>query len=130
MPQKKKRTTQRKTRKPKVYIPAYKAIILCCTIITICMSLLLITSLKDQHDKVSDSVIERYKEEIVDPKKSEAEKKAEPEKKADTGKKTEASKKTEKPAEPPKKSEKIETPQSKEEAKKVRKSGSKERGCS
>ncbi len=141
-----KRTTRRTTKKPKVYIPAYKAIILCCSIITICMGLLLFTTLKESDRKLPDSVIERYKEEIVDSKKqkenqtkeekkekadikaksekaetakkSESPKKSETTKKAETAKKTETPKKTE-----PVKSEKteatkkIETPQVKEEKK-------------
>ena len=95
-----KRTSRRTSKKPKVYIPAYKAIILCFAIITVCMGLLLFTTLKEPDHKFSDAVIERYKEEIVDSKKKvDEEKKAEfstasePEnKKADT-KKTESTKK-------------------------------------
>ena len=88
-----KRTTRRTAKKPKVYIPAYKAIILCCVIITICMSLLLVTTLKEPDRKLSDAVIERYKEEIVDTKKQAEEVKATA-KKAETTKKTENSKKS------------------------------------
>lgn len=88
-----KRTTRRTTKKPKVYIPAYKAIILCCVIITICMSLLLVTTLKEPDRKLSDAAIQRYKEEIVDSKKQ-AEEVKEPAKKAETTKKTENSKKS------------------------------------
>ena len=138
------RTTRRTTKKPKVYIPAYKAIILCCVIITICMSLLLVTTLKEPDRKLSDAAIQRYKEEIVDSKKDteevkdkEVSKKADSSKKTETAKKSEATKKTEtsKKAEAPKtdikktetakkeaskKTEapkKIETPQVKEEKK-------------
>ena len=135
------RTTRRTTKKPKVYIPAYKVIIFCCTIITICMGLLLVTTLHEPNNRLSDEVIERYKEEIINPKKQ-AEKEtpevtkadSKPEKKAEvkSDKKTEAKqekktekkpekkqeKKTEAPKkEKPKKTEKveiIETPQVKE----------------
>ena len=68
------RTTRRSSKKPKVYIPAYKAIIFCCAIITICMGLLLVTTLHEPNKKLPDSIIERYKEEIIDSKnKKEAE---------------------------------------------------------
>ncbi len=63
------RTTRRSSKKPKVYIPAYKVIILCCTIITICMALLLITNLKESDSKISDAIAERFEEEA--PKQSE-----------------------------------------------------------
>ena len=112
-----KRTTRRTSKKPKVYIPAYKAIILCASIITICMGLLLFTTLKESDRKLPDSVIERYKEEIVDSKKqkenqakeekkekadskaksekTESAKKSEPSKKSETQKKAESAKKQE-----------------------------------
>ena len=61
------RTPRHTTKKPKVYIPAYKAIILCCTIITICMGLLLLTNLKETDRKVSDSIAERFEEEAPAP---------------------------------------------------------------
>ena len=135
------RTTRRSTKKPKVYIPAYKAIILCCVIITICMSLLLITNLREPDRKLSAAAIERYKEEIVDskkgteevkeaetPKKTETKKteakKTENTKKDDTAKKAESPKTENKKTETQKKEapkekapEKIETPQAKEEKK-------------
>ena len=85
------RTPRRTTKKPKVYIPAYKAIIFCCVIITICMSLLLVTTLKEPDRKLSDAAIQRYKEEIVDSKKE-----AEEVKDKEVSTKTEATKKTEK----------------------------------
>ncbi len=124
------RTTRRTTKKPKVYIPAYKAIIFCCTIITICMGLLLFTTLHEPNNRLSDEVIERYKEEIIDPKKQ-AEKEtpevtkadSKPEKKAEvkSDKKTEAKqeKKTEK--KPEKKQEKKTEAPKKEEPKKPEK---------
>ena len=43
----KKRKTNRKSKKPKVYIPAYKIIFLCSLIILICMGLLLFTTVKE-----------------------------------------------------------------------------------
>ena len=124
------RTTRRTTKKPKVYIPAYKVIIFCCTIITICMGLLLVTTLHEPNNRLSDEVIERYKEEIIDPKKQ-AEKEtpevtkadSKPEKKAEvkSDKKTEAKqeKKTEK--KPEKKQEKKTEAPKKEEPKKTEK---------
>lgn len=125
-----KRTTRRTTKKPKVYIPAYKVIIFCCTIITICMGLLLVTTLHEPNNRLSDEVIERYKEEIINPKKQ-AEKEtpevtkadSKPEKKAEvkSDKKTEAKqeKKTEK--KPEKKQEKKTEAPKKEEPKKPEK---------
>ena len=71
------RTSRRTTKKPKVYIPAYKAIILCCTIITICMGLLLITNLKETDSKVSDSIAERFEEAAPEPAEKASEKPAE-----------------------------------------------------
>ena len=136
------RTTRRSSKKPKVYIPAYKAIIFCCAIITICMGLLLITTLHEPNKKLPDSIIERYKEEIIDSKnnketeaesakkkKDENKPKTENKTKADTKPKTENQSKTEtkKPETPKKpqsstksepaktnKSVKIETPQAKD----------------
>ena len=120
---KKRKSTRTRSKKPKVYIPAYKAIILCCAIITVCMGLLLITTLHEPNNKLPDAVIERYKDEIVEPKKEnkteekkkeETAQKTETSKKADTQKKTEASKKA------AEKTEKIETAQKKQEAEKAK----------
>lgn len=102
MPQK-KRTTSTKTtkkhrsKKPKVYIPAYKIIILCASIITICMALLLVTTVKSpesseisqrfENEKKNEQIQEPVK--IADNKKSE--KKAETKKEEVTPKKTETS---------------------------------------
>ncbi len=136
------RTTRRSSKKPKVYIPAYKAIIFCCAIITICMGLLLVTTLHEPNKKLPDSIIERYKEEIIDSKnnketeaesakkkKDENKPKTENKTKADTKPKTENQPKSEtkKPETPKKpqssnktepaktnKSVKIETPQAKD----------------
>ena len=110
-------------KKPKVYIPAYKAIILCGVIITVCMGLLLITTLKTPDKKLMDTVVERYQEEDVktETKKSEPAKTEISAKVAESKQKETASSKTETPV---KKSEntnssskKIETPQVKEEKK-------------
>ena len=66
MPQKKSTTTskkttkKRRTKKPKVYIPAYKIIILCASIITICMALLLVTTVKSPE---SSEISQRFEEE-------------------------------------------------------------------
>ena len=116
-----KRTSRRNSKKPKVYIPAYKAIILCCVIITVCMSLLLITTLHEPDRKLSAAAIERYKEEIVDSKKQTEEvKEAEPAKKSESSKKTEAAKKSEntKKSETSKKSETPKTDSKKTETQK------------
>ena len=96
---------RRTSKKPKVYIPAYKAIILCCAIITVCMGLLLFTTLKNPDSKLADAVVERYQEEKSEPK-TEDKKIEQPE----------APKKSEAKKEP---STKIETPQVKEEKKSV-----------
>ena len=96
---------RRTSKKPKVYIPAYKAIILCCAIITVCMGLLLFTTLKNRDSKLADAVVERYQEEKSEPKAED--KKIE---------QSEAPKKSEAKKEP---STKIETPQVKEEKKSV-----------
>ena len=67
---KKSRPASKKSNKSKVYIPAYKAIILCCAIITICMGLLLFTTLKTPNQKLTDSVVERYQEERAEEKRT------------------------------------------------------------
>ena len=122
--------SSRTSKKPKVYIPAYKVIILCGIIITLCMGLLLLTTLKEPNHKLSDETIQRYKEEIVDSKKQadeikevEAPKKTEPvksesAKKADSSKAA-AQKNDAKKQESPKtdSAKIIETPQVKEEKK-------------
>lgn len=123
------RRTSKKSNKSKVYIPAYKAIILCCVIITICMGLLLFTTLKTPNQKLTDSVVERYQEEKSEKKsekKTEVEtpkketKKSEPAKPETKNTETKKSetKKSESQTSPQKK---IETPQIKEEQKKVQK---------
>ena len=107
------RTKRRTAKKPKVYIPAYKAIIFCCTIITICMGLLLFTTLKEQNKKLPDAVIEKYKEEIIDSKKTKTEEKVEPQKEQKAENKTKSETKSEKKSEAPKKTETVKTQTSK-----------------
>ncbi len=109
------RRTSKKSNKSKVYIPAYKAIILCCVIITICMGLLLVTTLKTPNQKLTDSVVERYQEEKSE-KKTEITAPAKETKKPEpvkTETKKSDTKKTEtKQSEPQKTTQKkIETPQ-------------------
>ena len=118
----KSKTSRRTSKKSKVYIPAYKAIILCCVIITICMGLLLVTTLKTPNQRLTDSVVERYQEEKNE-KKTETTTPSKETKKQETVK-TEP-KKTETKKSEPQKTEsqkttqkKVETPQIKEEQKK------------
>ncbi len=119
-----KRTAARRTtKKPKAYIPAYKAIIFCIVIITICMGLLLFTNIKGPGSKIAQSMTERFQEDNTDKKPEnevkkeetkKTEEKTESKKTENTGKKSD-SKKTETPKtdtsvkEPEKKTEK-ETP--------------------
>ena len=55
----------KKKRKPKVYIPTYKIIILCASVIAVCMTLLLITTLasgnkaEKQNKKEKSTVAEK-----------------------------------------------------------------------
>ena len=122
MPQKKSTTkktstTKRKrsAKKPKVYIPAYKAIILCCIIITICMGLLLFTTLKTPNQKLADAAVERYQEDKKEEKKTEALKTET--KKSDSKKSEPAPAKKSESAKTSETKNKIETPQVKEEKK-------------
>ena len=122
-----KRTTRRTTKKPKVYIPAYKAIIFCCVIITLCMGLLLFTTLKTPDSRITQSVTERFQEEKTEKKpeqpktteikKSENKKEESPKKeiKTETPKNDIAKKENQKQEAP----KKVETPQVKEEKKPV-----------
>ena len=119
----KSKTSRHTSKKSKVYIPAYKAIILCCVIITICMGLLLVTTLKTPNQRLTDSVVERYQEEKTE-KKTETTTPSKETKKPETVK-TEP-KKTETKKSEPQKTEsqkttqkKVETPQIKEEQKKA-----------
>ena len=109
------RTTRRSSKKPKVYIPAYKAIIFCCAIITICMGLLLVTTLHEPNKKLPDSIIERYKEEIIDSKnnketEAESAKKKKDENKPKTENKTKAETKPKTENQPKSETKKPETP--------------------
>jgi len=119
----KSKTSRRTSKKSKVYIPAYRAIILCCVIITICMGLLLVTTLKTPNQRLTDSVVERYQEEKTE-KKTETTTPSKETKKIETVKtepKKQESKKIESKQTEPQKStqKKIETPQVKEEQKKA-----------
>lgn len=76
-----KRKTTRKTKKPKVYIPAYKIIILCALIIVVCVFLLFITTISEPGGKKEKNpqLTQRYektetkpevKKEVTPPKKT------------------------------------------------------------
>ena len=105
----KKRSSKKK---PKVYIPAYKAIILCSAIITICMGLLLFTTLKTPNPKIAEELVERYQQEADENENKKNEKAQAPAKEKTSS--PAPVKKTENIPEPQKK---IETPQAKEEKK-------------
>ena len=112
-----KRTTHRTTKKPKVYIPAYKVIIFCCVIITLCMGLLLFTTLKTPDSKVTQAMTERYQEEKTENQNEKTDIKIETnenQKKNTETPKKESVKKQEPEQSAPKK---VETPQVKEEKK-------------
>ncbi len=117
------KTSRRTSKKSKVYIPAYKAIIFCCVIITVCMGLLLVTTLKNPNQKLTDSVVERYQEEKTE-KETETTTPSKETKKIETVK-TEPKKTETKKVEPQKTEtqkttqKKVETPQIKEEQKKA-----------
>ena len=117
-----KRTTSRRTsKKPKVYIPAYKAIIFCIAIITICMGLLLYTTVKTPESKVAQTMTERFKEDdtnnntetlIKKEESKKVEEKSEPEKTEATEKKSDSKKsETQKPETPSKETPKKTEPQ-------------------
>ena len=117
-----KRTTSRRTsKKPKVYIPAYKAIIFCIAIITICMGLLLFTTIKATDSKVAQTMTERFKEDDTNNntetliKKEEtknSEEKTETKKTENTEKKSDSKKsETQKPETPSKETPKKTEPQ-------------------
>ena len=119
----KSKTSRHTSKKSKVYIPAYKAIILCCVIITICMGLLLVTTLKTPNQRLTDSVVERYQEEKTE-KKTETTTPSKETKKIETvktePKKTETKKSESQKTETQKTTQKkVETPQIKEEQKKA-----------
>lgn len=103
MPQKKSTTSnktskKRKTKKPKVYIPAYKIIILCAIIITICMTLLLVTTVKTPE---SSEISQRFEEEKKTEQVKEPEKKSEPKKTETSQAKKQEAKPSQKTAQKP-----------------------------
>ncbi len=102
-----KKTTRRTNKKPKVYIPVYKTIILCCAIITLCMGLLLITTLKSSDSEIPQSVTERYQKEKNNNSESIKNTKSEIAEK----KQAESNTQTKSEKESQKKNEKIVTPQ-------------------
>ena len=78
-PAKKKRTTSTKKRSSsgKVYIPPYKAIILCLGVIAVCMILLLINTVSKKNSKVEEeiaSITERFEPEPEKTQKKEPQK--------------------------------------------------------
>ncbi|MBR1638402.1 MAG: divergent polysaccharide deacetylase family protein [Treponema sp.] len=102
----KKKTTKKKSKvkKPKVYIPAYKIIISCAVIITICMALLLFTTItapsSDKAGTLSSQFTEKTEDIKVEEKKNDEKKAAESkkasEKKVAETKKSETKKSDEK----------------------------------
>ena len=115
----KRKTTRRTSKKPKVYIPAYKAILLCCAIITICMGFLLITTLKEPDRKLADAAIQRYKEKEIEavtpvPEKPETPKKNEVPQKIETPQVKEEKKPAEKKETPKEKTKEIKKEEIKE----------------
>ena len=91
-----KKRNSRKTKQPKVYIPAYKIIMLCAFIIAICTGLLLFTTVKEPSDTIIAKRYDNKKTEITEEKKQ-------PENKTESNKKnpqpqSKPVKKTEKPA--------------------------------
>lgn len=62
----------KKKRKPKVYIPTYKIIILCASVIAVCMTLLLITTVasgnkaEKQNKKEKSTVVEKKAEKTIE----------------------------------------------------------------
>lgn len=126
-----KKRKSKKTRKPKVYIPAYKIIILCSIIILICMTLLLITTIKSSKDTQASSIAERYEKTAEEQNKStlqELQKSSENQDKSKNEQKTEKKQEKVKTQKPPKITEftdekinqkKVSTPQ--KEAEKIKK---------
>lgn len=62
MQNKKTKRKAKKSRKPKVYIPPYKIIILCSIVIIICMALLLVTTIKSSENPQNSSIQNRYQQ--------------------------------------------------------------------
>ena len=65
-----KKRSSRKTKQPKVYIPAYKIIMLCAFIIAICTGLLLFTTVKEPSDTIIAKRYDDKKTEITEEKSS------------------------------------------------------------
>lgn len=129
MQNKKTKRKAKKSRKPKVYIPPYKIIILCSIVIIICMALLLVTTIKSSENPQNSSIQNRYQQtelsqnENYSGKKNETSAKSQrksdkQKKKKETQKKVESEKQNQKKTESSK-SEKNKTKKSSETAKTV-----------
>lgn len=129
MQNKKTKRKAKKSRKPKVYIPPYKIIILCSIVIIICMALLLVTTIKSSENPQNSSIQNRYQQtelsqnENSSGKKNETSAKSqkksdEQKKKKETQKRVESEKQNQKKTESSK-SEKNKTKKSSETAKTV-----------
>lgn len=109
-----KKKTSAKAKKAKVYIPAYKAIILCAVIITICLCLLLVTTVKTEKPSAPAPapITERFEEQkpvkpAAEPIPAPTPKKEAPKKEAPAPKK-ETAKKDQPKVEPPAQTKKVE----------------------
>ena len=80
----KRRTSAKRSTSGKVYIPAYKAIILCLVVIVICLVLLLVSTVsknsRQVEDEIPSTIAERFEPAVPD-KTEEPVKKPEPQKK-------------------------------------------------
>lgn len=95
MQNKKTKRKAKKSRKPKVYIPPYKIIILCSIVIVICMSLLLVTTIKSSENPQNSSIQNRYQQTEVTQKENSSDKKKDVPAKAEKKSKEENVKKAE-----------------------------------
>ena len=129
MQNKKTKRKAKKSRKPKVYIPPYKIIILCSIVIIICMALLLVTTIKSSENPQNSSIQNRYQQTELSQNENSSGKKNETsaksqrksdkqKKKKETQKKVESEKQNQKKTESSK-SEKNKTKKSSETAKTV-----------
>lgn len=129
MQNKKTKRKAKKSRKPKVYIPPYKIIILCSIVIIICMALLLVTTIKSSENPQNSSIQNRYQQTELSQNENSSVKKNETsaksqrksdkqKKKKETQKKVESEKQNQKKTESSK-SEKNKTKKSSETAKTV-----------
>ena len=91
----KKKRKAKKSRKPKVYIPPYKIIIHCSIVIVICMSLLLVTTIKSSENPQNSSIQNRYQQTEVTQKENSSDKKKDVPAKAEKKSKEENVKKAE-----------------------------------